>query len=85
MITENDSLGVRQATASAINGSRRSAEVRKATSRTPHIATAEHEYTGREMEFLRAIESYKGRTGRKYPSWTEVLSVVQELGYVKPM
>ncbi|MBM3984722.1 MAG: hypothetical protein FJ296_03370 [Planctomycetes bacterium] len=35
-------------------------------------------------EFLRAIDRYKRRTGKTFPSWTEVLDVLRSLGWVSP-
>ncbi len=36
-----------------------------------------------ELEFVRAIEKFKARTGKNFPSWTEVLQVLKDLGYRK--
>lgn len=41
------------------------------------------EYTDDELELLRAVDRYKTRTGRRFPSVTEILSVVKSLGYRK--
>jgi hypothetical protein len=35
-------------------------------------------------QFLRAMDRYKRRTGKTFPSWTEVLEVLRELGWVSP-
>jgi hypothetical protein len=35
------------------------------------------------LEFLKAIDLFKRRTGRNFPTWTEVLQIVQGLGYAK--
>ncbi len=35
------------------------------------------------LEFIRAIEKFKFDKGRAFPSWTEVLSIVKDLGYRK--
>jgi hypothetical protein len=85
MLIENDGLGVRKASTAALNGARKSAALRAAGGGRKHVATSDREYTGQEMEFLGAIESYKSRTGKKFPTWTEVLGVITELGYVQPM
>jgi hypothetical protein len=45
--------------------------------------TTERQYSEAEWEFLQAIEEYKCRSGRKFPTWSEVLEVLQELGYQK--
>lgn len=41
------------------------------------------DYTADECEFLRAIEAYQRKYGRRYPSWREVLAVLKSLGYRK--
>jgi hypothetical protein len=43
----------------------------------------EGEMTPEQFEFIRAIEMYKKVNKRLYPTWTEVLEVVQQLGYRK--
>ena len=39
-----------------------------------------------QFEFIMAVETYKRVNKRIYPTWTEVLEVVRQLGYrkVKP-
>ena len=39
-----------------------------------------------QFEFVMAIETYKKVNRRMYPTWTEILEVVSQLGYrkVKP-
>ena len=39
--------------------------------------------TPEQFEFVMAIETYKRVNKRLYPTWTEVLEVVQKLGYKK--
>ena len=36
-----------------------------------------------QFEFLMAIDEYKQRNSRPFPTWTEVLEVVKALGYRK--
>lgn len=45
--------------------------------------TCERDYSADEMEFMRALESYKRSTGRLFPTCSEVLEVVRSLGYVR--
>ena len=45
--------------------------------------TSEREYTDAEMEFMMAMNEYKRRSGRMFPTWSEVLEVLQSLGYEK--
>jgi hypothetical protein len=49
--------------------------------RTPYVAVTDKQYTPEEMAFLAGIETFKNRTGRKFPTWSEVLTVIKELGY----
>lgn len=43
----------------------------------------EGEMTPEQFEFVMAIETFKKVNKRLYPTWTEVLEVVQQLGYRK--
>jgi hypothetical protein len=43
--------------------------------------TCEREYTDEEIEFMRAMDDYKRRAGRQFPTWSEVLEVLKALGY----
>ena len=45
--------------------------------------TCERDYSTDEMEFMQALEAYKRRTGRLFPTCSEVLEVVRSLGYVR--
>lgn len=45
--------------------------------------TCERDYSGDEVEFMRAIDDYKRRSGRQFPTWSEVLEVLRDLGYRK--
>ena len=39
--------------------------------------------TAEQFEFVMAIQTYKKVNKRMYPTWTEVLEVVRQLGYRK--
>ena len=43
----------------------------------------EGEMTAEQFEFVMAIETYKKVNKRLYPTWTEVLEVISQLGYRK--
>ncbi len=45
--------------------------------------TSEIDYKPDELEFIDAIEAWKNATGRKFPTWREVLRVVKSLGYAR--
>ncbi|MFO1040573.1 MAG: hypothetical protein U0941_02255 [Planctomycetaceae bacterium] len=46
--------------------------------------TCERDYSGDEIEFMKAMDDYKRQSGRNFPTWSEVLEVVRSLGYTKP-
>lgn len=43
----------------------------------------EGDLTLEEIEFVRAIDRYKTKFNRPFPTWSEVLAIVKELGYTK--
>jgi uncharacterized Fe-S radical SAM superfamily protein PflX len=45
--------------------------------------TCERDYTFAEIEFMHAMEEYKRSSGRMFPTCSEVLEVLQKLGYGK--
>lgn len=45
--------------------------------------TCERDYSGGEVEFMRAMDDYKRKSGRPFPTWSEVLEVLMSLGYRK--
>jgi hypothetical protein len=45
--------------------------------------TCERDYSLAEIEFMRAMDDYKRRSGRPFPTWSEVLEVINSLGYRK--
>ena len=64
----------------------RAANARQQSGRRRFVdpTTSEREYTEAEMEFMLAMNEYKRRSGRMFPTWSEVLEVLRDLGYVKP-
>ncbi len=45
--------------------------------------TCDKEYSMAEREFMQAMQDYKQRSGRMFPTWSEVLEVLRDLGYEK--
>jgi hypothetical protein len=45
--------------------------------------TSERDYSAAEMEFMLAMNEYKRKSGRMFPTWSEVLEVLRDLGYQK--
>jgi hypothetical protein len=65
----------------------RAANARQVSGRRRFVdpTTCEREYTVEEMEFMQAMHDYKQSSGRMFPTWSEVLEVLQALGYQKPV
>ncbi|MFV0443659.1 MAG: hypothetical protein ACK5Q5_08810 [Planctomycetaceae bacterium] len=61
------------------NADRRKVERRRMIDPT----TCERDYSDPEVEFMRAMDDYKRRSGRQFPTWSEVLEVIRDLGYRK--
>lgn len=45
--------------------------------------TCERDYTDDEIEFMNALDQYKRTSGRMFPTCSEVLEVIRNLGYQK--
>ena len=43
--------------------------------------TCEREYTDDELEFMAALDAYKRSSGRMFPTCSEILEVLRDLGY----
>lgn len=43
--------------------------------------TCERDYSDQEVQFMNAMNDYKRRSGRQFPTWSEVLEVLRSLGY----
>jgi len=74
----------RRKTNVAVSEERRMGE-RRNTNRRRQIdpTTCERDYSGDEIEFMRAMDSYKRTSGRMFPTCSEILEVVRSLGYAK--
>lgn len=45
--------------------------------------TCERDYTGDEIEFMQEMDEYKRRSGRMFPTCSEILEVLRGMGYVR--
>src|SRR3954447_5342114 len=45
--------------------------------------TCERDYSGDEIEFMKAMDQYKRENRRPFPTWSEVLEVLRAMGYRK--
>jgi hypothetical protein len=61
------------------------ADPRRKKQRRRHIdpTTCERDYNDQEIEFMRAMDDYKHASGRMFPTCSEVLEVIRNLGYVQ--
>ena len=64
---------------------RRQLERRAKVNRRRQIdpTTCERDYSADEIEFMSALDDYKRRSGRMFPTCSEVLEVIKKLGYIK--
>lgn len=60
-------------------------ERRKKVNRRRQIdpTTCERDYSEQEVEFMNALDVYKRKSGRMFPTCSEVLEVIRGLGYVQ--
>ncbi len=63
----------------------RAANARQVSGRRRFVdpTTCERDYSQAEMEFMLAMNEYKKKSGRMFPTWSEVLEVLRALGYEK--
>jgi predicted transcriptional regulator len=59
---------------------RRGAGIRREEGRK---SAEEGEMTAEQFEFVMAVETYKKVNKKMFPTWTEVLEVIEQLGYRK--
>ncbi len=45
--------------------------------------TCERDYSGDELEFMTALDNYKRKNGRMFPTCSEILEVIRDLGYTR--
>ena len=64
---------------------RRQGERRAKVNRRRQIdpTTCERDYSQEEIQFMSALDEYKRRSGRMFPTCSEILEVVKGLGYEK--
>jgi hypothetical protein len=43
----------------------------------------QYDLADEELEFVQAIHRFKERTGKAFPTWSDVLRILRELGYEK--
>lgn len=68
-----------------VSEERRRDSDRRKTPRRRQIdpTTCERDYSDAEIEFMQAMDEYKRANGRMFPTCSEILEVLQKLGYQK--
>tara|TARA_B100001123_G_scaffold68760_2_gene76822 strand:- start:12229 stop:12720 length:492 start_codon:yes stop_codon:yes gene_type:complete len=58
---------------------------RRTVQRRRHIdpTTCERDYSNDEIEFMHALDAYKRASGRMFPTCSEILEVLRDLGYAR--
>lgn len=56
---------------------------RKERRRQIDPTTCERDYNTEEIDFMQALDAYKRSSGRMFPTCSEILEVLRDLGYVK--
>jgi hypothetical protein len=64
---------------------RREGERRVKVARRRQIdpTTCERDYNDEEILFMQALDAYKRTSGRMFPTCSEILEVIRDLGYVR--
>jgi hypothetical protein len=64
----------------------RASQATQRSRRRRHVAptACASDYPATELEFMQAMDQYKQRSGRMFPTWSEILEVLVSLGYQKP-
>jgi hypothetical protein len=82
---ERRTLAGRRVKQAPVANERRKLQRRAVVSRRRQIdpTTCERDYTADEIAFMTALDEYKRTSGRMFPTCSEVLEVIRDLGYVK--
>ena len=51
--------------------------------RKGHPTTSDMDYTPDEVEFIMAMDAFKTKSGRQFPTWSDAFRVLISLGYQK--
>ena len=62
---------------------RRTGQDRRSGERRAPRSMNQYDLGPDELEFINAVNRHKERTGRPFPTWSEVLRILKDLGYEK--
>jgi hypothetical protein len=81
---ERRSEGERRKKSAPVAQERRQTDRRKVQRRRQiDPTTCERDYTNDEIEFMQALDAYKRANGRMFPTCSEILEVIRDMGYVR--
>ncbi len=83
MIAANDRVTGAKSAPVVVERRKLERRVKVARRRQIDPTTCERDYTDEEVEFMNAMNAYKRTSGRMFPTCSEVLEVLRNLGYVK--
>ncbi len=75
--------GERRKSGASVPVDRRSGGERRQGPRRARRSINQYDMEADVLEFINAINRFKERSGRAFPTWSEVLSILKELGYEK--
>lgn len=82
--TDRRAVEERRGKRAPVNMDRRVTERRKVPRRRQiDPTTCERDYTADEIEFMHALDAYKRANGRMFPTCSEILEVIRNLGYAR--
>ena len=73
----------RETSTSEVAGEPKPARRKKQRRRQIDPTTCERDYNDKEIEFMHALDEYKRNAGRMFPTCSEILEVIRDLGYVQ--
>ena len=76
--------GARRQEREPVAEDRRQSGDRRKGSRRAARSMNQYDLKPEVLEFIQAINGFKQRTGRAFPSWSDVLAILKSLGYEKP-
>lgn len=72
----------RKEATTSIGGRKSSGPKNKPAAKKPQPLTLKPDQMDKDvLEFIQAIDEYKRTEGRPFPTWSEILDVVKDLGY----
>ena len=72
----------RKEATTSVGGGKASGSSNKPAAKKPQPLTLKPDQMDKDvLEFIQAIDEYKRTEGRPFPTWSEILDVIKDLGY----